>query len=201
MATVHKKLMQARLQLQAMEIKKSGENKFAGYRYMELGDFTPAIQKICADLGLCGTVSFTAELATLTMVDADSDDDKSILFTSPMGSAALKGCHEVQNIGAVETYQRRYLWQAAFEIVEHDSLDASDGPELNPNPRPRKKQEQPLDMSPKARADRIRLGVASGDAVGAAKALSGFEKEELDAVWALLPVKTQEQLTAVWPKE
>jgi hypothetical protein len=43
-----------------------------------------------------------------------------------MGSAALKGCHEVQNIGAVETYQRRYLWVAALEIVEHDALDSSE---------------------------------------------------------------------------
>jgi hypothetical protein len=46
---------------------------------------------------------------------------------SPMGSASLKGCHEVQNIGAVETYQRRYLWVAALEIVEHDALDATTG--------------------------------------------------------------------------
>jgi hypothetical protein len=46
-----------------------------------------------------------------------------------MGSAALKGCHEVQNIGAVETYQRRYLWVTAMEIVEHDALDATNGKE------------------------------------------------------------------------
>ena len=37
----------------------------------------------------------------------------------------MKGCHVVQNIGAVETYQRRYLWCAALEIVEHDALDAT----------------------------------------------------------------------------
>jgi hypothetical protein len=48
-----------------------------------------------------------------------------------MGSAALKGCHEVQNIGAVETYQRRYLWVAALEIVEHDALDATTGKDQN----------------------------------------------------------------------
>lgn len=192
MATVHKKLMQARLKLQSMELKKSGENKFAGYRYMELGDFTPDIQQICSDIGLCGTVSFTADLATLTMIDTDSDDGASIVFTSPMGSAALKGCHEVQNIGAVETYQRRYLWVAAFEIVEHDALDASDGPDSKPSPS--------KDMSPKARAERIRLGVASGDAAGAALALSGFEEKELATVWALLDVKVQDKLTAAWPK-
>jgi hypothetical protein len=27
----------------------------------------------------------------------------------------------------VETYQRRYLWVAALEIVEHDALDATTG--------------------------------------------------------------------------
>jgi hypothetical protein len=32
----------------------------------------------------------------------------------------------VQNIGAVETYQRRYLWVTAMEIVEHDALDSSE---------------------------------------------------------------------------
>ena len=57
-------------------------------------------------------------------------------ITSPMGSAALKGCHEVQNIGAVETYQRRYLWVTAMEIVEHDALDASTGKDAPKSAKP-----------------------------------------------------------------
>jgi hypothetical protein len=44
-----------------------------------------------------------------------------------MSSAALKGCHDVQNLGAVQTYLRRYLWTNAFEIVEHDAIDAKTG--------------------------------------------------------------------------
>ena len=60
-----------------------------------------------------------------------------IIVTSPMSEAALKGCHPVQNLGAVETYIRRYLWVAALEIVEHDALDATtgkkgDGPVVRP---------------------------------------------------------------------
>jgi hypothetical protein len=31
----------------------------------------------------------------------------------------------VQNVGAVETYQRRYLWQVALEIVEHSAVDGA----------------------------------------------------------------------------
>lgn len=119
------KLNQARIKLQNTELSKSGHNKFAGYKYFELADFLPTVQNIFADLGLCGIVSYGTEVASLTIVD--TEDNSNIVITSPMGSAALKGCHEVQNIGAVETYQRRYLWVTAMEIVEHDALDSSEG--------------------------------------------------------------------------
>lgn len=120
---VYQKLQEARVRLQNMELKKTGRNTFAGYDYFELGDFLLPTQTIFKELGLCGVVSFTQELAKLTVVDVEGGN--TIEFTSPMGSANLKGCHEVQNIGAVETYQRRYLWVAAMEIVEHDALDAT----------------------------------------------------------------------------
>jgi hypothetical protein len=123
--SVHKKLMEARLKLQATKLTKSGKNSFAGYQYFELGDFLPTVQDIFAELDLCGVVSFTADLASLTITD--TEDGSSVVISSPMGSASLKGCHEVQNIGAVETYQRRYLWVTAMEIVEHDALDAVTG--------------------------------------------------------------------------
>ena len=120
-----KKLQQCRVELQSKEIKKSGHNKFAGYYYMELGDFLPEINLLFHKHGLFSQVSYTATEATLLIMD--TDDGSTVVFTSPMGSAALKGCHEVQNIGAVETYQRRYLYVTALEIVEHDALDASTG--------------------------------------------------------------------------
>jgi hypothetical protein len=120
---VHKKLMEARIQLQSAPLKKSGHNKFAGYQYFELGDFLPTINQIFSRVGLCGVVSFDKELATLTITDID--DGSQILLTSPMAEANLKGCHPIQNLGAVETYTRRYLWVSAMEIVEHDALDSS----------------------------------------------------------------------------
>jgi hypothetical protein len=130
---VHRKLSRARQKFHTLELKKSGKNTFAGYEYFELGDFLiPALQ-VFDEIGLGSTISFTADLATMTIRDLDNPED-AIELTSPMGSAALKGCHEVQNIGAVETYQRRYLWVAALEIVEHDAVDATNGkiaPETN----------------------------------------------------------------------
>jgi hypothetical protein len=73
---------------------------------------------------LTGIISFGKEEASLTIVDVDTENR--IVITSPMSTAALKGCHEVQNLGAVQTYLRRYLWVAALEIVEHDAIDSSD---------------------------------------------------------------------------
>jgi hypothetical protein len=125
--SVYSKLNQAREQFHSLELKKTGRNTFANYNYFELGDFLIPALKVFREVGLCAYVSFDKEIATMTIVDMESNDKMEI--TSPMGSAALKGCHEVQNIGAVETYQRRYLWVAALEIVEHDALDATTGRE------------------------------------------------------------------------
>lgn len=118
-----RKLMAVRMALQATKIKETGKNLFSNYDYLQLCDFLPVAQRLCSEHRLCGVVSFGPELATLTLTDLD-DETSQVVITSPMGSASLKGCHEVQNVGAVETYQRRYLWVAALEIVEHDALDS-----------------------------------------------------------------------------
>lgn len=124
--SVYKKLNQLRIKFHAGQIKKSGSNDFAKFKYLQLDDFIVRALTICDEIGLCGVVSYTADYASLRIVDVD--DGTEVEITSPMGSASLKGVHEVQNIGAVETYQRRYLWVTALEIVEHDALDASVGP-------------------------------------------------------------------------
>lgn len=119
--TVHRKLMEARIRLQKTELKKSGHNKFANYYYFELADFIPAVQQIFYDVKLCGIVSYKADIAELAIYD--TEDGSVAVITSPMSEASLKGVHPIQNLGAVETYQRRYLWMTAMEIVEHDRLD------------------------------------------------------------------------------
>lgn len=122
--TIYAKLNAARLAFHAAKLKKSGRNTFAGYDYFELGDFLRPGMEALHNVGLCALVSFTATEATMRIVDVETGE--SITITSPMSEANLKGCHPVQNVGAVETYQRRYLWMAALEIVEHDAVDASE---------------------------------------------------------------------------
>jgi hypothetical protein len=126
---IFEKLNLAREKFHSLKLEKTGHNKLAGYKYFELGDFLIPALKVFKEVGLTAVVSFDKDVATMQIIDIANTDVPNypvIKITSPMGSAALKGCHEVQNIGAVETYQRRYLWVAALEIVEHDALDSSE---------------------------------------------------------------------------
>ena len=114
--TIFEKLNEARLRFQNAGIQKSGKNAYAGYTYYELSDSLPAVNKLANELKFCCVVNFEDEIARLDFCDLEKDEK--ITFTSPMSTASLKGCHEVQNLGAVETYIKRYLYQNCFEIVE-----------------------------------------------------------------------------------
>lgn len=131
---VYQKLNLAREKFHQSEIKKSGHNKFAGYNYFELGDFVIPALKIFKEVGLTSVISFKQDDASMSIINCDKPEEV-IVINSPMSEAQLKGCHPVQNLGAVETYIRRYLWVTALEIVEHDALDATTGnvePEVKP---------------------------------------------------------------------
>jgi len=123
---VYEKLNAARLDFQSLNIKMSGKNNYSGYSYYELSDIIPIINELAKELKFTCVVSF-ADIATLNFIDVEKPSDF-ITFHSPMSTANLKGCHEVQNLGAVETYIRRYLYQTAFEIIECDELNKNHNP-------------------------------------------------------------------------
>ena len=100
---IYQKLNLARKKFHSLKLEKTGLNKFAGYKYFELGDFLIPALSIFDEVGLCAFISFNKETATMRICETNAD--AFIEITSPMGSAQLKGCHEVQNIGAVETWQ------------------------------------------------------------------------------------------------
>lgn len=180
---VYAKLQEARIRLQAAPLKKSGHNKFAGYQYFELGDFLPTINQIFNDLGLCSIVSFGSEMATLRIVDTEHGG--TIVLTSPMAEANLKGCHPIQNMGAVQTYSRRYLYVSALEIVEHDSLDATTGADQPKSAKSVSKDvyDQMDDADKKVIeeiASEVRLLLEKGDDAGAVEYINNCE---LDADW------------------
>ena len=192
---VYQKLNEACEQFHKAKLKKSGHNKFANYYYFELGDFVIPALEIFKQIGLTSIISFGKEEASMTIVNNDKPEEK-IVLTSPMSSAALKGCHEVQNLGAVQTYLRRYLWVAALEIVEHDALDGTVGSD--------KKTIKPTDgvIVSKDRQNIIAdVAIAIADRINADDMIGAYEEylgitdqEEKVALWALLPSNVRSAL-------
>lgn len=131
---IFEKIQAVRVELRHTKLKMSGKNKFANYEYMELDDFLPTLNELMQKHKMTAIASFTREKATLTAIDCEKPEDR-FSIESPFGTADLKGCHEVQCIGAVETYQRRYLYQAMFDIAESDGLNKSQGDPSKPSPR------------------------------------------------------------------
>ena len=127
---IWKKIQYVKQKLLEANLKKSGENKFSGFKYYELSDFTPTIIKLCNEVGLFTKFTFDNEVATLEIINSDKQDQKEI-YTSPMRDLQLKGCNDIQALGGVETYSRRYLYMSAFDIVENDMFDAVAGKDEN----------------------------------------------------------------------
>lgn len=189
----YQKLNLARHKFHQQKLKKSGFNKFAGYSYFELSDFLVPALNIFYEVGLCTNISFSKEYANMEIINIDAPDEYPITIGSPMGSAALKGCHEVQNIGAVETYQTRYLFVQALCIVEHDILDATTGQTPSPRISPTKGDVE-LNEDQKNLVQEAKIGIealfSEGDIVGAYKEyLKVTDAEEKMFLWSQLDSK------------
>ena len=123
---IYTKLMEVRVAFHKLELKKSGLNKFAGFKYYELGDFLVPATKLLQEANLCPMISFNNDLATMTLINGDNPTEQ-ITFTSPMRDLELKGTNAVQNLGGVQTYLTRYLYIQLLNIVEADVFDATSG--------------------------------------------------------------------------
>lgn len=127
---VYEKLAEARLKIAEKGMKKNGKNSFAGYTYFELSDILPAVNAVNKELNLLSVFSFADKVATLCVINGEKPEEViTFEFAYSPDGASLKGCHKVQNDGAVQTYVKRYLYQNAYEIAEGDALEST----MNPN--------------------------------------------------------------------
>ena len=140
---VYQKLLEARVLFMEEDVKKSGKNMKMSYKYFELQDIVPVATPIFHKVGLLPVVTFTNEDAMMTIFNVDNPGEF-VLFTSPMReiepiiSAKTGGevTNAIQRLGSVETYQRRYLYMIALDIVESDDIEAATGNNPPPAPKP-----------------------------------------------------------------
>ena len=119
---IYQKMQAIKEELLEMNLKKSGENKFANFSYYELSDFLPQIIKLCNKYNLFTQINFDKENGTLTIVNAENTDE-TISYITPTEELELKGCNKIQALGGTQTYLRRYLYMNAFDITENDLFD------------------------------------------------------------------------------
>jgi hypothetical protein len=126
---IYEKLQKIKFELLDCNLKKSGKNEFAGFEYYELGDIMPDIIRLCDKYKVCTLISFNERIAILSAYDCEVDvsQDNSVSITSPVATLELKKANAIQALGGVQTYMRRYLYMAMFDIIENDQFDATLG--------------------------------------------------------------------------
>lgn len=153
------KLQTARVMLQERNLKKTGDNKFANFKFFQLEDFLPDVNEIFAKLGLHSEFNITPEtiayeekssidtnskdllcitktpiikeIATLIITDITKPDDFKVYEME--AAPVMIGNNSKQNIyqaaGGRNTYYKRYLYMNALEIIEDDESDTVLGQE------------------------------------------------------------------------
>ena len=130
---VYQKLIKAREQFLNADVQKTGKNMHLSFKYFELDDIVPAAIRIFSAVGLVPVVNFTADTATMTIVNTDNPED-TVAFVAPFNQIApivsntgKQATNEMQALGSSITYMRRYLYMMALDICESDSIDANAG--------------------------------------------------------------------------
>lgn len=110
--------------LSELDLKASGNNTYSNYTYLELGDFMPQLLKLFTKYKVYTNFDFGNDgRAILSLHDAEDNSAQQITTGIKIVEISLKACNEMQNIGGVHTYARRYLYLAMFDIVENDILN------------------------------------------------------------------------------
>ena len=129
---IFSKLQAVRVELQNRNKKKSGQNKFAGFKYFELSDFIPEVNSLFREQNLTSCFNLYELEATLDIINTENPTEM-ITFRSPVPqSYELKGANAIQILGGTHTYLKRYLYLNALEIVENDMIDAAE-PKVEPD--------------------------------------------------------------------
>ena len=142
-ANIYKRLAEARLRFMRAGVKKTGINRNAEYKYFQLDDIVPTATDILNGLDLLFITTFPNNIPTGTLYDM-RDESKCLIFNSYTDDEPLltsKGNRimtPIQEKGAKETYQRRYLYMQLLDITEGDLIDSGlndDESEKTPVPK------------------------------------------------------------------
>lgn len=136
MNELNKSIIKIRVELQNAKLRKSGKNKFAGFEYFELADFLPKLNELMLEEEMNDRFFIKEGYAVLELNKGEEKQEYSIPFTqfdTPANKQGQPSMQEIQYLGALNTYYKRYLYLNAFGITDGEVIDSLDNGNLQAN--------------------------------------------------------------------
>lgn len=126
-------IIKIRVELQNSKIKKSGKNRFAGFEYFELADFLPKLNELMLEYGVNDRYTIDNDLAKLELIKGEERQEYTmpfVIFPTPLNKNGTPSMQDIQYLGALNTYYKRYLYLNAFGITDGEVIDSMDSANL-----------------------------------------------------------------------
>lgn len=155
---LNESIINVRVNLQNAKLKKSGKNKFAGFDYFELADFLPKLNELMLSEGLNDRFYIKDGYAILELQKGEEINQYTmpfVMFETPTNRREdkstgeiydVKSMQDIQYLGALNTYYKRYLYLNAFGITDGEVIDSMNNDEITPKKREAKATENQLNL-------------------------------------------------------
>jgi ERF superfamily. len=148
--TLNESIIAIRVKLQSSTIKKSGKNKYAGFEYFELADFLPKLNELMLEEQINDIFTIENEEAKLILRKGEESQEYKIpfvMFDTPLvfkkdknnnfvkdknnEYIQIPSMQDIQYLGALNTYYKRYLYLNAFGITDGEIIDSMDNSDVS----------------------------------------------------------------------
>lgn len=150
--SLNESIIKIRVKLQSSNLKKNGKNRFAGFEYFELADFLPKLNELMEEEGINDIFTINENIAKLTLIKGEErqeytlpfcrfetplnfkkDRNGNLMKDSSGNYLEVKSMQDIQYLGALNTYYKRYLYLNAFGITDGEVIDRMNNEDLGRN--------------------------------------------------------------------
>lgn len=162
---LNESIIEIRVKLQNAKLKKSGKNKFAGFDYFELADFLPKLNELMLEEKINDRFYIKDGYAILEIQKGDEIATYQmpfVLFETPLTFKKDKNgnllkdkngeyiqvasMQDIQYLGALNTYYKRYLYLNAFGITDGEIIDSMNNDDLQEKKLERKASPKQIEV-------------------------------------------------------
>lgn len=172
---LNESIIKIRVKLQNSKIKKSGKNKFAGFEYYELGDFLPKLNELMLEENINDLFTIENDEVKLILMKGEEKQEYKMpfrIFETPLTKDGKQSMQDIQYLGALNTYYKRYLYLNAFGITDGEVIDSMNSEEIK---KPIKQETKEILITEK----QIEL-IKGLDQERVKKALEYYKKENIE---------------------